>query len=185
MFAAATKAQEIHEKYDEVKLKMTNKWTRFDDEFKKAAQKYQVSWEWLKAIALNESSLGEESSVARGLATPGDIEGSKSSDGLSWGLMQVTLKTAKQFDPLASPEKLNDPKYSIDMSARVISDNIRYFKIRLGDSNPRFFEMVIKAYNTGPLNAFNETKGIFTKWTPHVQEYWERFQRNLERVRNG
>lgn len=162
-------------------------WVRFDALFEKYGLKYQVPSSWLKAIALNESSLGKAKSVALGLREPNNIEGSKSSDGLSWGLMQVTLTTARALDPMATQAKLNNPEYSIDLGARVVRDNMVAVAKFLPKSDPRYIEFVIKAYNEGPNHAKNEYLGKPSnpKWQAHVQEYWSRFKRNLELVKQG
>lgn len=150
-------------------------WTRFDSLFKKYGEKHKVPWQWLKAIALNESDLGRERSVKRGLEKPYDIEGSKSFDGLSWGLMQVTIRTARELDPTATEVKLNNPEYSINLGAMYISKVSRYFSTL----DPRYTEWVIKSYNQGPGNTQKEIKGQIKGY---AGEYWERFQRNLKRV---
>jgi len=149
-------------------------WTRFDSLFQKYGQIYSVPWTWLKAIALNESSLGAEKSVARGIASPNDIEGSKSYDGLSWGLMQVTIKTARGLDPKATEAKLNDPDYSVQLAARYLSQlSTQFSRLDL-----RYMEWVIKSYNQGPGNTRKE----IASGKGYADEYWARFKRNLEKV---
>lgn len=125
---------------DKVKPDWFNK---FDQTFKLIGEKYLIDWKILKAISLKESTLGTHPRVKRGLEFPKDIEGSKSEDGLSWGLMQMTLKTAKDYDQLATPEKLNNPYYSIDLSARHLKGLMRKF------TNERDY---IMAYNQGEGN---------------------------------
>lgn len=153
--------------------KPTN-WNRWDNAFKSAGSTFGVPWTWLKAIALNESSLGAYPSVARGLASPTDIQGSKSQDGLSWGLMQVTIKTARGLDPNATEVKLNDPIYSINLAAKYLSQLSSQFP----KVDSRYVEYVIKSYNQGPGN----TKKEIASGKGYADEYWSRFQRNLEKV---
>lgn len=151
-------------------------WNRWDADFKKYASMYGVeNWQWLKAIALNESTLGTHPSVARGIASPSDIDGSKSYDGKSWGLMQVTLTTARDLDPQATAAKLNDPVYSINLGARYVAKMQKTFV-----KNQRWLEFVIKSYNQGPGNTQKERDGKIAKG--YADEYWDRFVRNLERV---
>lgn len=158
-----------------VEVNLPGNWERFDSLFKKYGSAYGVPWTWLKAVCLNESNLGAAKSVARGLASPSDIEGSKSSDGLSWGIMQVTLRTARELDPAATQEKLNNPEYSIKLSAQYFKKLSSLFsKIDL-----RYTEWVIKSYNQGPGNTKKEIAGTSSGF---AQEYWNRFQRNLTRV---
>lgn len=162
-------------------------WTRYDALFEKYALKYQVPSSWLKAIALNESNLGKAPSVALGLRDPENVEGSKSSDGLSWGLMQVTLTTARSLDPSATQVKLNNPEYSIDLAARIVRDNMKSVMSFLPLNDPRYIEFVIKSYNEGPGHAKNEYLGKPSnpKWQAHVQEYWSQFKINLDLVKKG
>jgi len=163
--------REIGEKVEE----NLDSWNRFDALFQKYGNIHGVPWMWLKAICLNESSLGAAKSVARGLSVPSDIEGSKSSDGLSWGIMQVTLRTARELDPTATQEKLNNPEYSINLSAKYIKKLTSLFsKLDL-----RYTEYVIKSYNQGPGNTRKEISGATSGY---AGEYWERFKRNLKRV---
>lgn len=149
-------------------------WTKYDATFKKWATVYDVPWTWLKAIALNESSLGEAASVKRGLANPNDIQGSKSTDGKSWGLMQVTLTTGKWLDPACTEAKLNNPDYSIMLAAKYLNHlSTQFSKLDL-----RYVEWTIKSYNQGPGNTRKE----ISTGKGYAGEYWERFQRNLKKV---
>lgn len=151
-------------------------WRRWDGEFKKYAAMYGVeNWQWLKAIALNESTLGTHPSVARGIASPTDIQGSQSYDGKSWGIMQVTLTTARDLDSQATAPKLNDPVYSINLGARYVAKMQKQFV-----KNQRWLEFVIKSYNQGPGNTIKERDGKIP--AGYADEYWARFTRNLERV---
>ncbi len=153
-------------------------WTRFDALFKKYGALFNVDWMYLKAIALNESSLGAAKSVARDLANPTDVEGSKSSDGKSWGIMQVTLTTARGMDPAATEVKLNDPEYCVKLGAQYLSQmQKRYSMLEY-----RWLEWVIKSYNQGPGNTDKERSG---KILGYAEEYWTRFQRNYSRVKEN
>lgn len=151
-------------------------WTKFDALFKQYGQLNNVDWRVLKAIALNESSLGRDKSVMRGIEAPSDIEGSKSSDGKSWGLMQVTLTTARGLDATATQEKLNNPEYSIKLAAKYVGELQKKFSM----IDLRWQEWVIKSYNQGPGNTMKEkTKQISRGY---ADEYWNRFQRNFEKA---
>ncbi len=161
--------------YDEPENIPVSAWNRFDDLFEKYGDMYGVPRFWLKAIAMNESDLGRAKSVARGLIVPTDIEGSKSSDGLSWGLMQVTLKTGKWLDATTTVEKLNDPDFSVYLSAMYLSQLQNQFS----RNDSRFDEWVIKSYNQGPGNTKREMVGA---GGGYANTYWERFQRNLNKV---
>lgn len=160
----------------------SSNWNKYDALFDKYGRQFGVPWTWLKAIALNESNLGLAPSVAHGLRFPADIEKSKSSDGLSWGLMQVTIKTARALDPTATEVKLNNPEYSIKLAAQLVDQNMRMFD----RSSARYVEAVIKSYNQGPTHTKNELAGRISNpaWHDHVLEYWARFQRNLKLVKD-
>lgn len=153
-------------------------WTRFDSLFIKSGRKHGVDPYTLKAIALNESSLGLAPSVARGMIAPNDVDGSKSTDGKSWGLMQVTVTTARDMDPTATEVKLNSAEYSVDLAAKYLKWLERYFS----KSDPRFQEWIVKSYNQGPGNSIKERDG---KSSGFAHEYWSRFQRNLKRAKDG
>lgn len=162
---------------DAIEVRMDS-WNQYDSFFKKSAEKYSVDWTWLKGIALNESSLGKHPRVARGLAVPSDIDGSKSEDGKSWGLMQVTVPTAKDFDKNASEEKLNNAEYSIDIAAKFIAS----LKKQFPPNDPRFVEWVIKSYNQGAGNTKKERSGAITGY---AKQYWDKFQKNLIKVKEN
>lgn len=156
-------------------LRESDNWTRFDALFKKYGAVNNVDWLVLKAIAMNESSLGSVKSVALGLVNPSDIEGSKSQDGLSWGLMQVTVTTAKDLDPSATAQKLNDPEYSVRLAAQYLGRLQKRFNML----ETRWLEWVVKSYNQGPGNTDKERKGLIDGY---ANEYWARFERNYERA---
>lgn len=158
---------------------MNPNWYKYDDLFKESGITYDVQWTWLKAISLNESNLGVNVSVAAGLTNPQDLKKSVSSDGLSYGLMQLTLSTAKSLDMLSSAEKLNDPAYSIDLGAHYI----QLLKKMFDPTELKFMEWVVKSYNQGPGNTKKERAGkIFPGYS---DKYWAKFQVNLELVLAG
>jgi soluble lytic murein transglycosylase-like protein len=147
---------------------------KYDDLFYSYAKKYGLDWRWLKAIAMNESDLGRAASVKKGLLNPNDIQGSKSSDGLSWGLMQVTIRTARDLDKSATEVKLNNPAYSVDLAARLLKN----LKTQFNPSDPRYMEWVIKSYNQGAGN----TKKEIASGKGYADEYWHRFKRNILKI---
>jgi len=150
-------------------------WTRFDSLFKKYGEIYGVEWKWLKAFALVESDLGRHPSVRHGILHPSDVLKSQSSDGLSWGLMQVTVRTARDLDPNATAEKLNDPEYSINLAARYIKQIKRHFA-RL---DPRFLEWVVKSYNQGPGRTQKEMAQLSAGF---ADTYWTKWQVQYKHV---
>lgn len=141
--------------------------TRWDSLIHEKARKYQVPWRWVKAVMWNESTLGLNRRVASGLSTPTDAESSKSADGKSWGLMQVTLITANEMRPGTSVSDLNNPEISVDLGARYLAKQFRTFK---GDR-----EKTIRAYNGGPgfektVAGQRDTPIYYAKFEKHLAE---------------
>lgn len=143
----------------------------YDDLFKKYAKIYGLDWKMLKAIAIIESDQGREASVKRGLENPSDVEGSKSSDGLSWGLMQVTIVTARDYDSTATPQKLNNPEYSI----KIASQHLARLKKIFNPSDARFNEWVVKSYNQGQGNTLKEMKSSNSNSYQAAKNYWLKY----------
>lgn len=117
--------------------------TRWDYIIRRNSKLYSVPWRWIKAIMVVESNLGQAKSVARGLATPEDEQGSKSSDGKSWGLMQLTIPTAQMFMPGVTSKDLNNPEVSIRLGTQYLA-----YLIKLKGIGNR--EAVFRSYNGGP-----------------------------------
>jgi len=145
-----------------------NEW---DDLIKKYSDQYGVPFAWVKAIMMNESNLGLAPSVKRGIENPLDIESSKSSDGKSWGLMQLTLSTARMFESAVTPAGLNDP----DISVRIGTKYLAYLIKKKGLDA----EKVSRSYNGGP-GYLNTVQGV--RDTP---AYYDRFKRNLKLVEDS
>lgn len=141
---------------------------RWDALIRKYAARYNVPWRWVKAVMLNEShkNLKLMDSVARGLASPDDVEGSASDDKKSWGLMQVTLPTANDYRGGTTPQDLNNPEISFDIGTK----HLRFlFHLFSGDRR-----RVIMSYNQGQGNTLAGKE--------YAAEYYARFTRNLELV---
>ena len=147
---------------------------RWDGLFKKYGEQYGIPWRWLKSICMVESDLGRARSVKLGLDSPSDVNNSKSSDGKSWGIMQTTLSTARQFESSITEVGLNDPEISVRIAAKYLSwIGKNYFAISSGNR-----ESVIRSYNGGP--GFRRTaQGI--RDTPF---YYSKFLDNLALVKN-
>lgn len=178
ILAGIFRGQEAMDYLDE----KTDAWTRFDSLFKKYGSQYNIPWQWLKAFCLVESDLGRAKSVALGMREPSNIDGSKSSDGKSWGIMQVTLKTGSDFDKSITVEKLNDPVYSVEIACKYISWTINFLnKSSITQNNPRWVEAIVKSYNQGVGNTVNEFSGK----KGYANEYWLKWQKQLKRVIEG
>lgn len=129
-------------------------WTKYDGYFAKAAADYSVPFKWLKGIAIIESALGTDPRVSAG---------GVSSDGKSWGLMQFTMPTAKDFDAGATIERLNNPAYSIDLAGQFLA--------WLGPQFNWDERKVIMSYNQGAGNTKagkQYASGYYTKFLAAV-----------------
>ena len=129
-------------------------WNKYDGLFRIAAAKYGVPFAWLKGIAIVESALGTDPRV---------LSGGVSGDGLSWGLMQFTLPTARDFDSTATPVKLNDAAYSIDLAGQFLKS--------LSDQFPGDERKTIMSYNQGAGNTRagkQYASGYYTKFLSAV-----------------
>jgi soluble lytic murein transglycosylase-like protein len=150
--------------------------TKYDPLFLKYGKLYSVDPQILKKIAYIESTLGLNPRVALGLLFPEKVNESKSYDGLSWGLMQIRPETARQFDPAATAEKLNDAEYSIKIAAQYMSWAKNYLIRFLPATDPRFVEFWVKSYNQGVGNTRNE---ILNKTNGFAGAYWSKFKKAL------
>lgn len=147
----------------------------YDGLFKKYASKHGLDWLMLKRIAMIESKIGTHPSVLRGIQNPNDVDGSKSYDGKSWGLMQVTLTTAKWLDGSATVAKLNDPEYSISLAAKYLEYLQKYFPT----TDPRYTEWVVKSYNQGQGNTAKERAGTSQGF---AHDYWAKYLKYSQEI---
>lgn len=142
--------------------------SRFDGFFQSYGTKYGVNWEWLKAICMNESSLGENPLV---------IAGQVSTDGKSYGIMQLTIATANDYESVGADE-LNDPETAVRIASRLMRDIQNHFDA----SDARYNEWCIKSYNQGRGNTDKEIAGTSPGY---AAEYWTRWQRNYAKLTGG
>lgn len=144
--------------------------TRYDDLFKKYGTYRDVPWRWLKAICMNESNLGRHPSVVRGMASPGGEDG-WSDDGLSRGLMQLTVDTANRsrVRPGTTIADLDSPEISVDCAALYVRELMRFYF-------PGDREGVIRGYNGGPgwakssQAARSMTASYYARFQSHLAE---------------
>lgn len=142
--------------------------------FQKYGATYGVDWKILKAICMIESNLGRAASVARGAMYPNDVEGSKSSDGKSWGVMQMTIPTARDFDAGATPELLNNAEYSVALAARFFAWVQKQFPVM----EYRYLEYCVKSYNQG----VGRTQAMARGGPDYAGDYWTKFQKAFKTV---
>jgi hypothetical protein len=122
----------------------TELYSDFDNLFVNYANVYGINAKMLKRIAFVESTVGNNSRVKKGLLNPNDIEGSKSTDGKSWGIMQMTLTTARDYDSTATAQKLNNADYSIMLASKHIK--------MLASLFPNDERSIVMSYNHGQGN---------------------------------
>lgn len=135
-------------------------WLNYDSLFKLYANVYKIPARWLKGIALNESSLGTNPLVKAGKV---------SSDGLSYGIMQLQISTASDYtDKLVTPSELNNPEFSIKIAAMHLS------RLKILFSNNE--ENVIRAYNEGEGKRKKVLAGTTTSTKINI-DYWARYQK--------
>jgi membrane-bound lytic murein transglycosylase MltF len=145
-------------------------WTRFDPLYQKYGAQYGIDWKLLKAIALNESLNGTYPSVALGLREPAN-EDSVSDDGLSYGLMQVTLTTAQDFRKNTTMEDLNNPEIAVEIAAKFFQWAYKQFP---NDSGETQRKKVVMSYNQGVAGT--------QKGRTAALPYYERFLTNYAKV---
>lgn len=147
-------------------------WSKWDSLFKKYGEQYKVPWSWLKAICMTESALGTAKSVMAGLKNPSDPL-SISTDGLSWGLMQIRVETANDMEKGTTWVKLNDPETAVRIAAKFLRWLINQFPEKKGNE---LTKAVIMSYNQG---AGNTKKG-----KTYAAPYWEKFNTNIQIMRD-
>lgn len=121
-------------------MKSDSIWSdKYDVWFKKYATKYGLDWKMLKAIAIKESTLGENPLVKAGKV---------STDGLTYGLMQMKFTTAKFYIPtLTEADFKTNYEKQIEAAAMFLSDLKRKY-------NWDAKKLVI-SYNQGETNTRN------------------------------
>ena len=149
--------------------------SEFDPLFVKYAKENNLDWKMVKTIAMNESSVGKNARVIAGINNPYDIKASTSTDGKSWGIMQMTVPTARDFDPQASEVKLNDPQYSIKIACKFLASLSKQFNGKVRD--------IAMAYNHGAGNQkrFLELEKAGTLLPTQYaagRAYWSKYQSN-------
>ena len=93
----------------------------------------------------------------------------------SYGLMQVLLRTAKTIDKNATPDKLYDPNYNIDIGTTYIAKNLSRY--------PTDLSSAIASYNAG--SAYKNEAGKFvSKSGNDVQHYVDKVTRNYNNYIN-
>lgn len=148
------------------------KYDRFNDLWAKYCPAYGVPVLWAKAFCLNESDMGDNPLVQAG---------ELSEDGLSKGIMQLTLETANDYETVTLDD-LNDPETSIRIACKLIRDIRSAFE----PSEPRYVEWCVKSYNRGIARTRQERdldpRGLAEPGFSNGETYWARWQRNYSRL---
>lgn len=148
------------------------KYDRFNDLWARYCPAYGVPILWAKAFCLNESDMGDDPLVQAGAL---------SADGLSKGIMQLTLATANDYESVELDD-LNDPELSIRIACKLIRD----IRSAFDTSDPRYVEWCVKAYNRGISRTRQERdrdpRGLAMPGFSNGETYWARWQRNYARL---
>lgn len=154
---------------------VSDSFTAYDSLFKAAGKSWDVPWRWLKTIAWIESDLGRDASVQAGILDPNSPD-SVSADGLSYGLMQLTLPTANRprVRPGSTKRDLNTPALAVDIAARYVHElSLHYFP---GDQLAQK-ENIIRAYNGGPGWKNSSAQAL-----ENTSDYFDHFVNKLNLV---
>ena len=149
----------------------------FDNFFVKWGTAYGVNPKHVKAIGLNESYLGEFDNFV-------EVRGNTTG-----GIMHVELPTAQDYFPELTFNELIQDETSIQVGTR----HFRWLLDQFDQYEPgRQLEYAVKAYNggVGRMNQLLRGRGSFSsdEWERisragvNMQKYWERFNRNLNRI---
>lgn len=146
---------------DPATKKLIEKAKPFDTFINDSSQRWGIDANLLRAIIATESSFNIT-------ATRDET------DDKSYGLGQILLSTAKGYDKTIDSIKLSDPRTNIDLTARILSDNLR----STGNLNS-----AISAYNGGIRPSIGlggpstQNTRICLQWnpsvTPRVCEKWK------------
>jgi hypothetical protein len=120
---------------------------------------------------MTESALGVAKSVALGLKNPSDPL-SISEDRLSWGLMQIRVETANDFEKGTTWQNLNNPDTAVRIAAKFIQWMLKQFPDKKGND---LTKAVIMSYNQGVGNT--------KKGKSYAAGYWDKFNAHIGLMR--
>lgn len=137
--------------------------SEFDEHFLRSGQRHGINPNYIKALGLNESWLGEYSNSVT-------VNGRTTA-----GIMHIELPTAQDFVPGISPEQLMQPENEIEIATQL-------FKWLLEEFN-NDLELAVRGYNGGYGNVKKYLKHEASElWEKNTTAYWERFNRNLTKL---
>jgi soluble lytic murein transglycosylase-like protein len=137
----------------------------FDEIFVSSAQKVGVNPRYIKALSLNESYIGKYSNsvTVNGRTTK--------------GLMHLELPTARDYLPQVTESDLAKPEIEIEIATK-------HFKWLLDQFNGNL-ELAVRGYNGGVGRVRQYlSNSAPPHWVKNTNEYWERYQRNLNKISN-
>lgn len=145
--------------------KMTKEpyWSKWDALFQKYGTQYGVDWKLLKAICMTESGLGTHPSVQLGIQDPTNPK-SVSDDKLSWGLMQIRVATANDFEKGVTFKDLNNPDTAVRIAAKLFAWLKKQFP---NDTGETLVKKIVMSYNQGA----GATKQGKTYAAPYYDKY--------------
>jgi soluble lytic murein transglycosylase-like protein len=135
----------------------------YDSLFLKYGNEFDVNPKHIKALSLNESYIGKftNSDTVNGTTTK--------------GLLHIQLATARDYDPYISESELLKPENEI----AIASEHFKWLLSRFNND----LELAVRAYNGGVGRVTQYQAGLAPMiWIQNTNEYWERFQRNLNKL---
>jgi len=144
---------------------------RFDEIISRAAERYGVPFEWLKAIIGTESSFN-----------PRAYRAEPSIRDASYGLMQLLERTARALGFEGTMDELYDPEVNIMLGAKLIGEELIP---RCGAT----FESVYSAYNSGSCGKYLSSSEVARNveravvWLGQVEDDLKKNSRGSKKTR--
>jgi soluble lytic murein transglycosylase-like protein len=135
----------------------------FDELFIKYGDKFKVNPKHIKALSMNESYIGKykNSDTVNGVTTK--------------GILHIQLATARDYVPYISETELLKPENEIS----IASEHFKWLLDRFNND----LELAVRAYNGGVGRVTQYLAGTAPMiWIANTNEYWERFQRNINKL---
>lgn len=130
--------------------KVMNLTTEYDHLFIKYANKHGLDWKMLKAIALNESSLGKN----KGYEPKGG----------TFGLMQIKLSTAQDYYPNLTAKDMYDDEIQVMSASAFLSDLLK--------RTNKDVQKAVMSYNQGLGNTL--------KGKTYAEPYWKKYLKHYD-----
>lgn len=115
----------------------------YDGIIRDSSSRYAVPFEWIKAV------IGTESSFRPTAYNPESPESQKDD---SYGLMGVSLRTARALGFTGDPQVLFDPATNIDLGSKLLGQLVARYGLD--------FKAVYSAYNSGDPLAYLKSSQV-------------------------